>query len=288
MKKVRLLTLTTVLPALQAQAIEVAPGDYEQYPVGATIGVIYYQHSTTDSAYANGHKVSSDFKLTSDVGILRLLHVYGLTDTVTIDPQFLLPFGHVSSGGDASTLGNTNGVGDLTLAAPVRLRLNDARDTLSFTPYLFVPTGNYDKDDPLNIGENRWKFELQGAYVKHFTQQWAIDLVGGATWYGDNNDYGANADRLKQKVSYATQVMGRYMPDATTAFALGFGHLWGGETRVDQVNQNNEIGTTNFRVTATKVFTAKDQIQLQLGKDLSVDNGTKEDFRMNLRYAHVF
>ena len=50
MKKVRLLTLTTVLPALQAQAIEVAPGDYEQYPVGATIGVIYYQHSTTDSA----------------------------------------------------------------------------------------------------------------------------------------------------------------------------------------------------------------------------------------------
>lgn len=115
MKKVRLLTLTTVLPALQAQAIEVAPGDYEQYPVGATIGVIYYQHSTTDSAYANGHKVSSDFKLTSDVGILRLLHVYGLTDTVTIDPQFLLPFGHVSSGGDASTLGNTNGVGDLRM-----------------------------------------------------------------------------------------------------------------------------------------------------------------------------
>ena len=87
MNKVRLLTLTTLLPALQAQAIEVAPGDYEQFPVGATIGIIYYQHSTTDSAYANGHKVSSDFKLSSDVGILRLLHVYALTDTVTIDPQ---------------------------------------------------------------------------------------------------------------------------------------------------------------------------------------------------------
>lgn len=93
MNKVRLLT-TTLLPALQAQAIEVAPGDYEQFPVGATIGIIYYQHSTTDSAYANGHKVSSDFKLSSDVGILRLLHVYALTDTVTIDPQLLLPFGH--------------------------------------------------------------------------------------------------------------------------------------------------------------------------------------------------
>jgi len=92
--KFRLLTLTSVLPALHANAVEVAPGDYEQYPVGATIGAIYYQHSTTNSAYNNGHKVSADFNLNSDVGILRLLHVYALSDTLTIDPQFLLPFGH--------------------------------------------------------------------------------------------------------------------------------------------------------------------------------------------------
>ncbi|MBK5549092.1 MULTISPECIES: transporter [unclassified Pseudomonas] len=288
MNKIRLLTLPALLPAFHAQAVEVAPGDYEQYPADATIGVIYYQHATTDSAYAKGHKVSSDFNLSSDVGILRLLHVYALSDTVTIDPQFLLPFGHVSSGGDASTLGSTSGIGDLILTAPVKLRLNDARDTLSLAPYLFVPTGSYDKDAPLNIGENRWKFELQGAYVKHFTEKWAMDLVGGATWYGDNDDYSANANRLEQDVSYAAQVMGRYMPDATTAFGIGFGHTWGGETNIEHVNQDNEADTTNFRLTATKFFTAQDQIQLQLGKDLSVDNGPKEDFRMNLRYARVF
>jgi hypothetical protein len=155
MNKIRLLTLSTLLPALHANAGEVAPGDYEQYPVGATIGAIYYQHSTTDSAYSNGHKTSSDFKLSSDVGILRLLHVYALSDTVTIDPQFLLPFGHVSTGADASTLGSTRGIGDLILTAPVKWRLNEARDTLSLAPYLYVPTGTYDKDDALNIGENR-------------------------------------------------------------------------------------------------------------------------------------
>ena len=38
MNKIRLLTLSTLLPALHANAGEVAPGDYEQYPVGATIG----------------------------------------------------------------------------------------------------------------------------------------------------------------------------------------------------------------------------------------------------------
>ena len=288
MNKIHLLTLSTLLPALHANAGEVAPGDYEQYPVGATIGAIYYQHATTDSAYANGHKASSDFRVTSDVGILRLLHVYALSDTVTIDPQFLLPFGHVSGAGDASALGSTRGVGDLILTAPVKWRFNEARDTLSIAPYVYVPSGTYDKDDALNLGENRWKFELQSAYVKHFTEKWAMDLVGGATWYGDNTDYGANADRLKQDVSYAAQIMGRYMPDATTTFGIGLGRTWGGETNVEHVNQDNELGTTNLRLTATKFVTPTDQVQLQLGKDLSVDNGTREDFRMNLRYAHIF
>ena len=75
MKQLRYLMLAVAAPCLSAQAVEVAPGDYEVLPVGATIGVVYYQHSTTDSLYAQGHKASSDFNLTSNVGILRLLHV---------------------------------------------------------------------------------------------------------------------------------------------------------------------------------------------------------------------
>lgn len=82
-----------------------------------------------------------------------------------------------------------------------------------------------------------------------------MDLVGGATWYGDNTDYGANADRMKQDVSYAAQIMGRYMPDATTTFGIGLGRTWGGETNIEHVNQDNELGTTNLRLTATKFVT---------------------------------
>ncbi|WP_413770378.1 transporter, partial [Vibrio vulnificus] len=84
----------------------------------------------TDNAYSQGHKTSSDFNLTSDVGILRLLHVYQLSERLTIEPQFLLPFGHVSGGGDASGLGDASGIGDLILTAPLKYRLNDANDTL--------------------------------------------------------------------------------------------------------------------------------------------------------------
>lgn len=288
MNKLRPLLLTTLLPAVQAQAVEVTPGDYEQYPIGATIGAIYYQHASTDALYANGHKTSDNFNLTSDVSILRLLHVVALTDTLTIDPQFLLPFGHIKGNGDASALGSTTGTGDLILTFPLKWRFNDARDTLSVGPYVYVPTGNYDKHDALNLGENRWKFDLQGAYVKHFNEHWAMDLVADTLWYGDNKDYGGTSARLEQDVSYAAQIIGRYMPNATTTFGLGFGRTWGGETQVAGINQDDRQGTTNVRLTATQFVTAKDQLQMQLGRDLSVENGAREDFRMNLRYAHIF
>lgn len=288
MKKLGHPLLAALLPALSAQAVEVAPGDYEQYPVGATIGVVYYQHASTDALYVDGHKASSDFNLTSDIGILRLLHVYELSDRLTVDPQFLLPFGRVSGSADASALGDASGVGDLILATAFKYRLNDARDVVAFTPFLYVPTGSYDKDDPINLGENRWKLDLQAAYVKHFGEKWALDLIGDAIWYGDNDDYGPASVRREQDVSYSAQVIGRYMPTATTTYAIGFGHNRGGENEIAGVRPGDETDTTNFRLTATTFVTAKDQLQVQLGKDLSVENGPREDFRVNLRYAHIF
>lgn len=288
MKQLRYLMLAAAAPCLSAQAVEVSPGDYEVLPAGKTIGVVYYQHSTTDSAYAQGHKASSDFNLTSNVGILRLLHVYELTDRLTIEPQFLLPFGHVSSGGDASVLGSTSGIGDLILTAPLKYRLNEANDTISATAYLIAPTGNYDRKDALNLGENRWKVDLQAAYIKHFDDKWAIDVVGDAIWYGDNDDFTVNSVRREQDVSYAAQLMGRYIIDSGTSLAVGLGHTWSGETQVDGTSQDDRSKTTNFRVTATKFFTAQDQLQMQLGRDLAVENGPKENFRLNLRYVRVF
>lgn len=269
-------------------AVEVAPGDYEQYPAGATIGLVYYQHATTNALRSDGHSASSDFNITSDVGILRLLHVYQLSDTVTIDPQVLLPFGHLSGNGDASPLGDTSGTGDLILTAPVKVLHNDARDVFSVNAYLFAPTGSYDKNDALNLGENRWKVDFQSAYIKHFSDKWAVDLIGDVIWYANNDDYGPASLKLEQKTSYSAQLMGRYMPDRATDLSLGIGQLWGGETRVDGVDRDDRQRTTNFRVTASHFVTPKDQLQLQLGRDLAVENGPREDFRLNLRYAHIF
>jgi hypothetical protein len=57
---------------------------------------------------------------------------------------------------------------------------------------------------------------------------------------------------------------------------------------VDGNKQDNPTQTTNVRITATTFVSPRDQFQIQLGGDLRVENGAEENFRLNLRYAHVF
>ncbi|AUS41950.1 transporter [Ralstonia nicotianae] len=271
-----------------AAAAEVDPGDYEMFPAGATIGLLYYNYATTNAYYANGNKALSNFNVQSNVGIARLLHVVKLTDDLTIDPQFLLPFGHISTFGNASALGSTNGVGDLILTAPLKLRLNQANDVLGGTIFVTAPTGSYDRNRALNLGGHRWSLDAQAAYIQHITPQWAVDLVGDVIWYGDNTSYGASGTTLHQKTSYSAQAMVRYMPDPGTSIGLGITQLWGGQTSVDGVSNNDAQRTTRLRLTAAKFVTKADQVQIQAGTDLSVRNGTRNSLLLGARYAHIF
>lgn len=288
MHALRVVLSAMVPTSLPTLAVEVAPGDYSQFPDGTTVGLLYYQHATTNSAHAHGNKVSSDYHLTSDIGMLRLLHTVQIGESATLDPQFLLPFGRIAAGGDAAALGSASGTGDLILTVPLKVKLNAGGDIVGFAPYLYVPSGSYDHNDTLNLGENRWKADMQVAWVKFFTEKWALDVVGDAIWYGDNNDYGATSSRLQQDNAWTAQVMGRYMPSPAVALGLGVGQSWGGKTTVDGDHQDNPTQTTHVRLTATQFVTPRDQLQIQLGRDLRVENGAEENFRLNLRYAHVF
>lgn len=288
MHALRFIAPALMLASLPAFAVEVAPGDYSQFPDGTTVGLLYYQHASTGSAYSRGNKVSSDYNLTSDIGMLRLLHTVQISESATLDPQFLLPFGRISGGGEAASLGSASGTGDLILTVPLKVKLSNGGDVFGFSPYLYVPSGRYEHNDPLNLGENRWKVDLQAAWVKFFSEHWALDVVGDGIWYGDNNDYGPASSRLEQDNAWAAQIMGRYMPDRTLSFGVGLGQTWAGETTIDGVKQDNPTQTTNVRLTTTKFVTPRDQFQIQLGRDLRVENGAEENFRVNLRYARVF
>ncbi|MCH5509811.1 phenol degradation protein meta [Pseudomonas syringae] len=270
-------------------ALEITAGDYEPLPVGMNALLVYAQHAESSDFYSNGQKVSDDFRLKTDVSLLRYIHSFALSNNAVIEPQFILPYGHLKAGGEANALGQTTGAGDLILGAPVKWTLATAnKDVFSVAPYLYLPTGSYENDDTLNLGENRWRLLLQAAYIHHFNARWALDTAADVSWFSDNDDYGSGSDTLAQKTRYEYQAYLSYNVSPQTRFAVGGGHIDGGENRVGGVNQDDQLSTTYLRVSATHMLTPSIQVQAVLGRDVEVEEGFREKSRLNLRLAKLF
>ncbi len=80
----------------------------------------------------------------------------------------------------------------------------------------------------------------------------------------------------------------RYAWTPSTTFAVGAGYISGSATTVDGIDQHNGVSTSYARFTVTHFIGPTLQIQAQIGKDIEVEQGFKEDARLNLRLLKVF
>jgi len=271
-----------------ACAVDVDPGDYVPAPAGTTAALLYLQHSERDSYYTSGKRNAGNPLLTSDVAIVRLVH-YMTIGGYTVSPQVLLPFASLRGGRDSSALGNENAQGDMILAAPVWLVNDSVKSTFfAVTPYLYLPTGAYSNSRSLNVGENRWKFDLQAGLAQQISGPWYLDLTGDVMVFGENSDYGSGGGNLREKALYQLQSYLRYQFSPTTNAYAGLSRNWGGESRLNGVSNNDQTNQLKISFGASTFVGPKTQIMGSIGRDLSVDNGYKENFRVNLRLLHIF
>lgn len=271
-----------------AQAVDVDAGDYTAMPSGTNLGLVYYQYATRNALYSDGNKRSMNARLDSNVGILRGVHFMDAGGYI-IDPQFLLPFGSVTAKNDVSGLGSSHGVGDLILASTIWLVNQPKTDTyFGITPFLFVPTGEYDKNQAVNLGENRWKLALQAGYITGLTDKLSLDLVGDVTLYGKNKDFGPSSATMKQDALYQAQGFLRYKIQPTWDVRFGISHSQGGETTVNNVAQHDTTRTTKATFGTAWFISPATQLMANYGRDISVENGFKEQDRLNLRLLSVF
>lgn len=269
-----------------AYAVDVDAGDYTALPAGTNLGLAYYQHATRNQLRSNGDRVPINPGLDSDVGILRGVHFTELGGYI-VDPQFLLPVGRLKGKGDTSFLGSTSGVGDLILASTLWFNKAGEKENIGITPFIWLPTGKYDRNSALNLGENRWKFAFQGGWIKPLSDSVTMDLVADVTVFGKNSDYGPSGLTMKQKPTLQFQAMWRYHLSPTADMRFGVSQLTGGETRVDGISQADRTSTSKLWVGGSAFLAAKTQLLATYGRDISVRNGFKENNRFNLRLLQI-
>ena len=270
-------------------ATDVDMGEFEAMPSGTHTFLMYYKTSRWDSVYSDGDKVVDDGRMEANIGILRYAYFVEKGGRLFVLPEFVLPFGEIKTTRNLDYLGDTHGVGDLIVPFPVFLVNNPAKKrAIVFNPIVHVPIGSYDNDDLLNLGENRWKYELQIGFVEGLGDKWGLDFNVGVQYFGDNTDFSSDSLTLEQEPLYKTQAFLNYFYSAETRFAIGVGYTAGGETTIGGIDQDNEISTTSVSLNAATLITPRDQLLISLRGDTSVRNGLKEEGRITLRWLHLF
>jgi hypothetical protein len=109
---------------------------------------------------------------------------------------------------------------------------------------VYAPTGSYDRNAPINLGQNRWALELGLPFSHYFGQSFldpaltSIELMPSITWYGDNNEplQGSHSSQapLVQLEAHLTRNLGESLWVSVDALLME-----GAETAIDGVSQHD-------------------------------------------------
>lgn len=278
--------LLSTVAATTAQAVDLDGGDYDPAKPGTTLALVYLQHADRNEQDSGGQKVPGDNRLNTDVGIFRLVHYVNIGG-LTVAPQILIPVVASQGRGDQALLGKQTGIGDIILAAPVWFVNRPSSNTyFGFTPYLYIPTGDYSPTRSLNAGEDRWKLNLQAAGTVRIVPKLAWDAGIDVTFYGKTGAKYAGG-RMTQKVGYQVQTSIRYFVSNSFDLRGGISHAEGGDWTQNAL-ANKGFSQTKFWVGTAVKPSAATQVIVTYGKDLDVRNGFKEQDRVNVRLLYAF
>lgn len=244
-------------------------------------------HSELEGTYTSGEKSSPTRTLSSNQLQLRLGRSYSLGGYTGL--SFVqLPVGMLQPGGAASNASNDYGIGDITLATALWPYANrQTRTYLGIAGYLTLPTGSYSNQQLFNLGAKRVAGDIQIAYQKGLTKN--LDGMVGvdAMWFGPNNHVGSNNTQLTQKPLYTSQIGPIYHINPTLSVAATYLYMWGAETAVNGVSNNNMLQNHRYLLSAVAT-TSKGRFMLQYGTNIDTQFGFHETRRVILRYAVAF
>lgn len=274
------------MAAAPAQAIDVGPADYTILPSGTRLGMLYWQHLSSDTLRLNGTTVPGS-KLEANVAILRSLNYFSLGEMPAafhIVAPFATGFNADIGGAKRQT---ATGLGDTTLGLtlwPVQPSNPETGTTVGFSLFATLPTGKYDTAK-MGIGEGTTTLTPQIGLIQGLGGGYYFDGVVDVAFQQTHTENGVTYER---DPSWQVQAMLRKQWGPGTSLAIGYSGQRGGEQTINGAKTGLKTHRDQLRLYGTHFVNPTTQIQAMVGKDFAAKGGFEYDSVMQLRLVKVF
>ena len=282
---------------VSTQALAQVPGRFYWKGLTGANGVPLIVNSLTGNTnpFDPSHQVTPGGSFDATLAMMGYAHTFAVGDRSAM-AAIILPMGRIS--GDVTAAGRTanqsaSGFGDPMLEFDINLIGPKAQrnipDVLRYEPGfsldlladLALPVGEYDSDQSLNVGQNRWYGRI-GAPIVWQLGDWVpgrrttLEFLPAVWLFGDNTDY--MGQRLKTDPMF--QLDAHLTRDFTEHFwgALDLSWYSGGQASINGVagTKLNNVGgglTLGYKV--------NDNMNLTVGYKSTVNDSAPEDLRMD-------
>ena len=272
--------------SLPAAAQELEPRTYANTAIGVNL-------IGANAGFSNGNILLDPSLpiegLKGDVyyGILRYMRSFGLFDR-SAKLKVLLPFttgdwDGVFEGEPAQR--SSSGTGDIRVSlewnfygAPAmtakELRSYQQKTIIGARIRMIIPTGDYDNTEHINLGSNRWSYQLEIGASRPFGA-WSVEGMANIWFFGNNDDF-LEGNYLQQEELWVikTHLIYTFRPGFWIGSGIGYGN--GGRTIVNGVPKDNR--QENWRIGATIAYPVSRQHGISLTIGSGFNQGAGGDF----------
>jgi len=297
--------LLVCLYSTQASATD--PRAYVNLPLGTSLTQLGYGTVSSDTSIdVNVAPALTDVELTVDMDLWFYRYAYffevaGQTAGVSIFGAYskvdaeLGPFSNDDSWGwtDPTILFGMPLFGSPALS-PEEFGSYHLDQSLVLVLYLTIPSGDYDRDSIINLGENRWAFKPELAYNLAIGEHGVggqFNLYANATMYTLNDEAGGSAlatgdQLLSQDPKFGLE--GYYSYDFNRAIWGSAGLIWtfGGQQYIDGEKQGEEEDLTNLALSLNGMVSPQNMLTLSYNHKLTSDNTDQTTWL--LRWMYLF
>lgn len=292
MLRIKNLLLLAVFGPYLAWAIDLQPNDIVAPAPNKNYLTLSYINTENTTQYRNGSAVPGNPVIDTQSANLRGSRTYDLGGLPAVS-YLQLPYGTVKPGGSIANLPSDTGIGDLSFATAIWPYANrDTRTYFAIAGYLIAPTGGYSSQQTLNLGENRFRTDLQVGFQMPITSNLDGMIAVDTMWFGGNSQCAAACrlptnSTLSQKPLTTTQLGPIYRINQIFTVGASYFYVAGGATSINNTYRNDVVNTQRFLLSG-QAHTPIGRFTLQYGRDMEIKNGSVQTRLLAVRLAKEF